>query len=171
MEGFIRMTVKLNKQPSECSLYEIRQFKESIEEEAVLESYAVYIEITGKGSVHVSLRIHEEVGWMVGVVLLTAEFRQDHLLTEVTVKMGIEMNLMEYLVRNGFWTGDLHLYIYAELQVILTLFPCVIRCNPAVFQGASGCLRKLPALKNCSFSLWSNEPQPIFLMHCLFMLH
>ena len=114
MKEFIRMTMKINKPPSECSLYEIRELNESIQEEAALEPYAMYIKITGEGSVRVSLRIHEAVGWMVGVVLLNAEFRQEHLLTEVTV-WRIEMNLMAYLVRNCFWTADLHLYIYAEL--------------------------------------------------------
>ena len=100
MKGFIRMTMKINKPPSECSLYEIRELKESIEEEAALESYAVYIETPGEGSVCVSLCIHEEVGWMVGVVF-TAEFRQEHLLTEVTVvhRRGVQ-DIIIYLVRN-----------------------------------------------------------------------
>ena len=114
MKEFINMTMKINKPASECSLYEIRELNESILEEAALEPCAMYIKITGECSVRVSLRIHEAMGWMVGVVLLNAEFRQEHLLTEVTV-WRIEMNLMAYLVRNCFWTADLHLYIYAEL--------------------------------------------------------
>ncbi|CAI8032515.1 hypothetical protein GBAR_LOCUS18373, partial [Geodia barretti] len=97
MEGFIRMTVKLNKPPSVCSLYEIRELKESIQEKAALESYAMYIETPGKGSVRVSLRIHEAVGWMVGVVLLSAKFRQ---VTKVSAKRRIEVYLMAYL--NGY---------------------------------------------------------------------
>ena len=48
-QGFIRMTMKINKPPSECTLYEIRVLKESIEEEATLESYAMYIEAPGEG--------------------------------------------------------------------------------------------------------------------------
>ncbi|CAI8050722.1 Putative ankyrin repeat protein MM_0045, partial [Geodia barretti] len=106
---FISMTMKINKQPSECSLYEIRELNESIQEEAALEPYAMYIKITGEGSVRVSLHIHKAVDWMVGVVLLTAEFRQEHLLTEVTVKRWFEMNLMEYMsneLRSGSQRGD-----------------------------------------------------------------
>ena len=69
MEGFIHMTMKLNKPPSECLLHEIRELKETIEEEAAQESYAMYIDTPGEGSLRVSLRIHEAVVWMVGVVL------------------------------------------------------------------------------------------------------
>ena len=100
MKGFIRMTMKINKPPSECSLHEIRKFKESIEEKAALEFYAMYMETPGEGSVRVSLRIHEEVGWIVGVVF-TAEFRQEHLLTEVAVvhRRGVQ-DIIIYLVRN-----------------------------------------------------------------------
>ena len=38
------MTVVINKPPSECTLYEIRELKEAIEEETSLESYATYID-------------------------------------------------------------------------------------------------------------------------------
>ena len=100
-EGFIRMTMKMNKPPSQCTLYEIRELKESIEEEASLESYATYIETPGEGSVCVKLSLIREVGWMVGVVL-TAEFRQVHLLTDiaVTTLYGWKIDLTTYLVRN-----------------------------------------------------------------------
>ena len=93
-EGFIQMTAKINKLPSECTLYEIRELKEAIEEEASLEYFATYIHDPGKGSVQVVLYVHEEVGWMVGVVF-TLDFRRRHLLTDVTVD---EKDLREYLV-------------------------------------------------------------------------
>ena len=47
--GFMRMTMKINKPASECRLHEIRELKESIEEEAELESYAVYIDTPETG--------------------------------------------------------------------------------------------------------------------------
>ena len=93
-EGFIRMTVKINKPPSECTLYEIREIKEAIEEEASLEAYSMYIETPGEGSVQVVLHVHEEVGWMVGVVF-TLDFRRRHLLADVRIG---EEDLREYLV-------------------------------------------------------------------------
>ena len=93
-QGFIRMTVKINKPPSQCTLYEIREIKEAIAEKASLEAYSMYIETPGEGSVQVVLYVHEEVGWMVGVVF-TLDFRRRHLLTDVTVD---EKDLREYLV-------------------------------------------------------------------------
>ena len=83
-QEFIRMTIKLKKEPSECVLYEIRELKESIEEKASLESYAMYIETPEEGSVRVVLHVHEEVGFMVGAVF-TLSFRQEYLLEDVTI--------------------------------------------------------------------------------------
>ena len=105
-KGFMSMTMKISKPASECTLYEIRQLKESIEEEAELESYAVYIEIPGPGSVLVKLCFLEKAGWMVGVVL-TPDFKQKHLLSEVTVVRQDQQvrSLPGYLV--GFSTNFL----------------------------------------------------------------
>ena len=98
--GFLEMTMKKNKLASECTLYEIRELKESIEEDAGLESYTVYIDTPGQGSVYVRLHIPEEMGWRVGVIL-TPDFRQKHLLSEVTVTNCREKwSLAQYLVRN-----------------------------------------------------------------------
>ena len=94
-KGFIQMTMTINKPSSECTLYEIRELKEEIEEEASLEAYATYINSPLKGSVQVVLHVHEEVGWMVGVVF-TLDFRRRHLLTDVRIG---EEDLREYLVR------------------------------------------------------------------------
>ena len=84
-KGFIRMTMKINKPPSECTLYEIRELKESIEEKASLESYAMYIETPEEGSVCVRLLVPWEVYSLVSAVL-TTEFREERLLTKVMVK-------------------------------------------------------------------------------------
>ena len=96
-EGFLCMTMKVNKSPSECMLYEIRELKESIEEDASLESYAMYIETPGEGSVCVRLLIPWQVHSLVARVL-TPEFREKYLLTEVMIKRwDIEK---DYLVIN-----------------------------------------------------------------------
>ena len=44
-KSFSRMCAKLTKPPSQCSLHEIRELRESIAEEASLDAYAVYMEI------------------------------------------------------------------------------------------------------------------------------
>ena len=100
--GFMKMTMKINKPASECTLHDIRELKESIEKDADLESYAVYIDTPEPGSVCVRLCIPEGVGWMVGRVF-TPDFRQKHLLSEVTVKtcwMDEAKSLNAYLVRD-----------------------------------------------------------------------
>ena len=97
---FIRMTIKINKPPSECTLYEIRELKESVEEKASLESYAMYIDSPEEGSVHIVLRIHGNVAWMVGVVL-TPDVRQKYLISDVTIErfMCCSCSLTKYLVK------------------------------------------------------------------------
>ena len=64
--AFRIMTMKIHKVPSECTLHEIRELKESIYEKASLESYA---DSPVVGSVCVGLCVPERVGWIVGVVL------------------------------------------------------------------------------------------------------
>ena len=99
--AFIRMTIKLNKLPSECTLYEIREMKESIEEKASLESYSVYIENPEEGSVLIRLHVSREVGWMVGVVL-TADLLLKHLLIDIMITdWCYEKSLVTFMVRNG----------------------------------------------------------------------
>ena len=99
-QRFIRMTTTIKKSPSECTLYEIRELKESIEEKASVESYAMYIGSPEEGSVQVVLHVHKDVGWMVGVVL-TDDFRQKNLVTEVilTKSRYESYHLTDYLVR------------------------------------------------------------------------
>ena len=82
--GFTKMAMKINKPSNICTLYEIRQLKESIARNASLHSYSVYIEAPQEGSVRVILRFPEECGWLVGGVM-TAEFMETHQLTDVTV--------------------------------------------------------------------------------------
>ena len=98
-KGYIRMTMKINKLPSECKLYEIRELKESIEENAALESHATYIETPLPGSVVVRLLVPEEVGWRVGVVLMSPAFREKRL-TYVSTYSTRHL-LKDYLVRNS----------------------------------------------------------------------
>ena len=84
-EGFIRMTMKINKTPSECTLHEIRVLKESIEEKGSLQSYAMYIETPEEGSVCIRLLVPWQLHILVARVL-TPEFKQEHFVTKVTVK-------------------------------------------------------------------------------------
>jgi serine/threonine protein kinase len=58
--GFTRMTMKIQKEISECTLHEIRRQKEAIAENASVHSYSVYIESVAESSVLVQLRVHPD---------------------------------------------------------------------------------------------------------------
>ena len=121
--GFIKMTMKMNRPSSECTLHDIRELKELIGEEARLESYVTYIDSPGEGSVCVCLHVHERVGWMVGVVL-TPDFRQKHLLSEVTVRTWwgeSEESLTQYLVSVS---GYRSLYSFMLLELAFSNHCC-----------------------------------------------
>ena len=64
-KGFTQMAMKINKPTSLCTLYEIRQLKDSIVKNASVQPYSVYIGSVAKGSVLVQLRIHPDCAQMV----------------------------------------------------------------------------------------------------------
>ena len=94
---FSRMVMKINKPASECTLYQVRQLKELIMERASLHSYSAYIMSIGEGSVSVGLCFPRGCGWWVACVT-TAEFRETHHLTEVTID-GYDITSHEFMVR------------------------------------------------------------------------
>ena len=81
---FTKMTVKINKPASECTLHEVRKLKEKIAERASLQPYSMYIEEESIGSVQLKLGFPAScVGWILGV--LTPEFLATHLLSDVVL--------------------------------------------------------------------------------------
>ena len=81
---FTKMTVKINKPASECTLHEIRKLKETIAERASLHSYSMYIEEESVGSVQLELGFPAScVGWILGV--FTPDFLATHLLSDVVL--------------------------------------------------------------------------------------
>ena len=82
--SFTKMTVKINKPASECTLHEIRKLKETIAERASLHSYSMYIEEESVGSVQLELGFPAScVGWILGV--FTPDFLATHLLSDVVL--------------------------------------------------------------------------------------
>jgi hypothetical protein len=72
-KGFTQMAMKINKPTSVCTLYEIRQLKEAIAENASVHSYSVYIERVAESSVLVRFRVHPDCTEMV-FAALTPDF-------------------------------------------------------------------------------------------------
>ena len=81
---FTKMTVKINKPTSECTLYEVRKITEVIAEKANLQSYSVYIGAVLEGSVQLELGFPVScVGWILGV--FTPDFLAQHLLSDIVL--------------------------------------------------------------------------------------
>ena len=81
---FTKMTVKINKPTSECTLHEVRKITEAIAEKANLQSYSVYIGAALEGSVQLELAFPAScVGWILGV--FTPDFLATHLLSDVVL--------------------------------------------------------------------------------------
>ena len=81
---FTKMTVKINKPTSECTLHEIRKLKETIAERASLHSYSVYVGDISESSVQLELGFPGScVGWILGV--FTPDFLATHLLLDVVL--------------------------------------------------------------------------------------
>ena len=83
-EEFTKMTVKINKPTSECTLHEVRKLKETIAERASLQSYSVYVGDISESSVQLELGFPAScVGWILGV--FTPDFLATHLLSDVVL--------------------------------------------------------------------------------------
>ena len=81
---FTKMTVKINKPTSECTLHEVRKLKETIAERASLQSYSVYVGDISESSVQLELGFPAScVGWILGV--FTPDFLATHLLSDVVL--------------------------------------------------------------------------------------
>ena len=81
---FTKMTVKINKPASECTLHEVRKITEAIIEKANLQSYGVYIGAVLEGSVQLELGFPAScVGLILGV--FTPDFLATHLLSDVVL--------------------------------------------------------------------------------------
>ena len=81
---FTKMTVKINKPTSECTLHEVRKAAETIADKANLQSYSVYIGDISESSVQLELGFPAScVGWILGV--FTPDFLATHLLSDVVL--------------------------------------------------------------------------------------
>ena len=82
--AFSKMVVQIDKPSSECTLYDIRKFKEEIAEAASLRSHSVYIDGVGVHCVMVVLSFPPSaLGWVLAA--MTQDFMSTHHLTDVTV--------------------------------------------------------------------------------------
>ena len=89
---FTKMTVKINKSASQCTLHEIRRTTEAIAERANLQSYSVYIGAVLEGSVQLELGFPANcVGWILAA--LTPDLLATHLISDVILGKSMLFNV------------------------------------------------------------------------------
>ena len=82
---FSRMVVKINKPPSECTLHDIRVFKEAFADQSSVFSHSICVEAVGASSVRVTLGFHPSaLGWVLAA--LNPSFLESHQLSDVVVE-------------------------------------------------------------------------------------
>ena len=83
--AFSRIVVKINKPPCECTLHDIRVFKEALAVQSSVFSHSIYVEAVGASSVRVTLGFHPSaLGWVLAA--LSPSFLESHQLSDVVVE-------------------------------------------------------------------------------------
>ena len=82
---FSRMVVKINKPPTECTLHDIRVFREALAVQSSICSHSIYVDTVGASSVRVTLGFHPSaLGWVLAA--LNPSFLESHQLSDVVVE-------------------------------------------------------------------------------------
>ena len=83
--AFSNMIAKINKPPSECTLHDIRKFRESFAVRSSVFSYCIYVDTIAASSVRVTLGFHPSaLGWVLAA--LSPSFLESHQLSDVVVE-------------------------------------------------------------------------------------
>ena len=83
--AFSRIVVKINKPPTECTLHDIRVFREAFANQSSVFSHSIYVEAVGASSVRVTLGFHPStLGWVLAA--LSPSFLECHQLSDVVVE-------------------------------------------------------------------------------------
>ena len=83
--AFSRIVVKINKPPSECTLHDIRKFREAFANQSSVCSYCIYVDAIVTSSVRVTLGFHPSaLGWVLAA--LSSSFLECHKLSDVVVE-------------------------------------------------------------------------------------
>ena len=82
---FSRMVVKINKPPCECTLHDIRVFREALAVQSSFFSHCIYAEAIAASSVRVTLGFHPSaLGWVLAA--LSRSFLESHQLSDIVME-------------------------------------------------------------------------------------
>ena len=83
--AFSGIVVKINTPPSECTLHDIRKFREALAVQSSICSYCIYVDNVTASSVRVALGFHPSaLGWVLAA--LSPSFLESHQLSNVVVE-------------------------------------------------------------------------------------
>ena len=83
--AFSRMVVKINKPPTECTLHDIRVFREALAVQSSIYLHSIYVDAMATSSVRVTLGFHPSaLGWVLAA--LSPSFLESHQLSDVVVE-------------------------------------------------------------------------------------
>ena len=83
--AFSHIVSKINKPPSECTLHNIRKFREALAVQSSVCSYCIYVDTITTSSVRVTLGFHlSALGWVLAA--LSPSFLESHQLSDVVVE-------------------------------------------------------------------------------------
>ena len=103
---FTKMTVKINKPTSECTLHEVSKITEAITDKANLQSYSVYIRAVLQNSVQLELGFPAScVGWILRV--FTLDFLATHLLSDVVLGQK-QLSILD-------WPQDILVHMFSSV--------------------------------------------------------
>ena len=104
---FSRIVVKINKPPSECTLHNIRKFREALAVQSSVFAYSICVNAVSASSVRVTLSFHPSaLGWVLAA--LSPIFLESHQLSDVVVERKSLVVYKGDLVCFGMYT----VYIY-----------------------------------------------------------
>lgn len=81
---FITMAAKINKSAAECTLHDVRKLKNSLAEESGITAYSIYVEVSGIGSVRLTLGIHPAAVSLVASALTQSFLLRSHM-TDIVI--------------------------------------------------------------------------------------
>ena len=102
------LAVKLEKDPKECTLHDVRQFKKSLLNESSLKEYAVLLEGVGCSSIEIFLAFPPEAYAKLSEVINADQFRRERKVASVVFSEGVAASLPKRQKSSSRHKGEYH---------------------------------------------------------------
>ena len=116
---YIKLAVKLEKDPKRFTLHDVRQFKKSVENDSSLKEYVVLLQEMSCSSVEIFLAFPPEAYAKLSEVISTSQFRKEHKVASVMFGEGTAASLPK---RQKSSKGELS--VSCECKVNMYIYAC-----------------------------------------------